>query len=140
MSLSDVGIDESEEISIRPRGAMPRVVASLFFAFFAYLGLALGGGFGTLASTETNNFSAAKGGQQQPHFLTLRDTARGIVAADRNAEPKAGWHDGNTALAAPGFALSFSNDLADPLTAIGSLPIRSIDAGAYLARGPPRAA
>ena len=138
MSPSDLGFAESEEISRQPRGAMPRVMASLIVAFFAYLGLALGGGFGTLASTETNNFSAAKG-SQQPHYLTLRDTARGIVAAERDAEPKASWHDGNAALLAPPVLIAFSYSDATLLTVPAALPIRLGRVEAYLARGPPAA-
>ncbi|MET0748598.1 MAG: hypothetical protein ABWY49_10435 [Rhizobium sp.] len=138
MSLSDTGIADSDEISRQNRGAMPRVMASLIVAFFAYLGLALGGGFGTLASTETNNFSAAKG-SQQPHYLTVRDTTRGIVIADRDVEPKASWHDGNAAPLAPPVIIAFSTSDAAPLAPPAALPIRLQDVGAYLARGPPAA-
>jgi hypothetical protein len=117
---------------------MPRVMASLIFAFFAYLGLALGGGFGSLASTETNNFSAAKG-SQQPHYLTVRDTARGIVATERNVEPKTSWHDGNAALLAPPLIIALSYADATPLTLPAAVPARLENIGAYLARGPPAA-
>jgi len=136
LSLSDTGIADSDEISRQNRGAMPRVMASLIVAFFAYLGLALGGGFGTLASTETNNFSAAKGGLQ-PHYLTIRDTARGIVIADRDVEPKASWHDGNAAPLAPPVIIAFSYSDATPSVPPTALPARLQDIGAYLARGPP---
>ena len=136
MSLSDVGIAESEETSRQKRGAMPRVMASLVVAFFAYLGLALGGGFGSLASPETNNFSAAKGGQQQPHYLTVRDTARGIVAADRNVEPKASWHDGNTADVASILIFAYSRRASDLFDPIGAVSDEIPATNAYLARGP----
>lgn len=138
MSLSETGIADSDEINTQPRGAMPRVMASLIVAFFAYLGLALGGGFGAFASTETNNFSAAKG-SQQPHYLTVRDTARGIVASERNVEPKASWHDGNAALVAAPVIIAFAFSDATPLTVPAVLPITPGTVGAYLARGPPAA-
>ena len=134
MSLSDNGIADSEET--QHRGAMPRVMASLIVAFFAYLGLALGGGFGTLSSAETNNFSAAKG-TQQPHYLTIRDTTRGIVAAERNVEPKTSWHDGNAGLLAPPAQIALSYCNATPPTLPAALPTRLQNVGAYLARGPP---
>lgn len=135
MSLRDDGIADSDETR-HPRGAMPRVMASLIVAFFAYLGLALGGGFGTFASTETNNFSAAKG-SQQPHYLTLRDNTRGIVVAAGDNEPKASWHDGNAALIASGMQAAPS-----PFNAVSPLSPASSQAtdgngGAYLAQGPP---
>jgi hypothetical protein len=139
LSLSDIGIAESEETSRQKRGAMPRVMASLVVAFFAYLGLALGGGFGSLAGTETNNFSAAKGGQQQPHYLSVRDTARGIVATERNAEPKAGWHDGNTADVAPVLIFAYSRRATDLFDVAASERAEPLGLGAYLARGPPPA-
>jgi len=138
LSLSETGIADSDEINRQPRGAMPRVMASLIFAFFAYLGLALGGGFGALASPETNNFSAAKG-SQQPHYLTVRDTTRGIVASERNAEPKTSWHDGNAALLALPLRIAFSHSDALPPTLPMALPARLQNVGAYLARGPPAA-
>lgn len=136
MSLSDTGIADSDEM--QPRGAMPRVMASLIFAFFAYLGLALGGGFGALASPESNNFSAAKG-SQQPHYLTVRDTTRGIVIADRDIEPKASWHDGNAALLAPPVRIAFSHSDALSPALPAAQPRGLHDVGAYLARGPPAA-
>ena len=138
MSLSENGIADSDEISRQPRGAMPRVLASLIVAFFAYLGLMLGGGFGALNSAETNNFSAAKG-SQQPHYLSVRDTTRGIVVADRDAEPKASWHDGNAALLAPPVLIAFSHSGTTALAMPATRPAWSAAVGAYLARGPPAA-
>src|ERR1700712_4727790 len=91
---------------------MPRVIASLIFAFFAYLGLALGGGFGAIANNETNSFSAGK--NNQPLYQSLRDTARGIVAAERNAEAKSSWHDGNSALAPAPLSLFSFNSSTPP--------------------------
>ncbi|MBO9097244.1 MULTISPECIES: hypothetical protein [unclassified Rhizobium] len=137
MSLSDDGIADSEEMR-QPRGAMPRVMASLIVAFFAYLGLALGGGFATFASTETNNFSAAKG-SQQPHYIAQRDNSRGVVAAERSAEPKASWHDGNAALlafATPIHTFDYDAGCLPPLASSLSGPG---NVRAYLARGPPAA-
>jgi len=137
LSLSDDGIADSDETR-HPRGAMPRVMASLIVAFFAYLGLALGGGFGTFASTETNNFSAAKG-SQQPHYLTLRDNTRGIVVAAGDNEPKASWHDGNAALIASGMQTAPSLfGIALPLSP-ASPQVTDGNVGAYLAQGPPAA-
>ncbi len=135
MSLSDDGIADSEETR-QPRGAMPRVMASLVVAFFAYLGLLLGGGFGTFASTETNNFSAAKG-SQQPHYLTLRDNTRGIVAAHRDVEPKASWHDGNAGLIAQATPIAPSYSVAIAPASPASAPAGAQPGNAYLAQGPP---
>ncbi|WFS01237.1 hypothetical protein [Rhizobium tumorigenes] len=135
MSLSDDGIADSEEMR-QQRGAMPRVVASLIVAFFAYLGLAFGGGFATFASTEANNFSAAKG-SQQPHYITQRDNARGVVAAERNAEPKSSWHDGNATLLALATPIHVFDYDAGCLPALASSLCGPYNAPAYLARGPP---
>lgn len=135
MSLSDDGIADSDETS-HPRGAMPRVMASLAVAFFAYLGLLLGGGFGTFASTETNNFSSAKG-SQQPHYLALRDNTRGIVAAQRDVEPKASWHDGNAGLITQAMP-SLPSPSASATPVSHALPQAGTQPGsAYLAQGPP---
>lgn len=138
MSLSENGIADSDEINRQPRGAMPRLLASLIVAFFAYLGLMLGGGFGALNSTESNSFSAAKG-SQQPHYLSIRDTTRGIVVADRDAEPKASWHDGNAALLAPPVLIAFSHSGTAPIAVLATRLAFSGAVGAYLARGPPAA-
>jgi hypothetical protein len=136
LNLSETGNADSDETHRQPRGAMPRVMASVIVAFFAYLGLALGGGFGTLTSTETNNFSAAKG-SQQPHYLTVRDTSRGVVVAERDVEPKASWHDGGAALLASPVFVPFSYSAAAPLGLAAGLPAKLKNGGAYLARGPP---
>lgn len=114
---------------------MPRVIASLVFAFFAYLGLALGGGFGAIADNETNSFSAGK--NNQPLYQSLRDTARGIVAAERNAEAKSSWHDGNAALAPTPPSLSAFNRSSLPRDHARAPLAASLPFRAYLARAPP---
>ncbi|MGO4439383.1 hypothetical protein [Rhizobium sp. RAF56] len=136
MNPSEYGIADGEETNNGARPTMPRLVASLVVAFFAYLGLAIGGGFGAAATAETNSFSAGKG--TQPLYLSLRDTARGVLASsERDLEPKGAWHDGNdalvptpTSLILPYTALP-TGDALKPLAAELPAP------GAYLARGPP---
>ncbi len=127
--------DNEEADSHRTRHAVPRVIASLIVAFFAYLGMAIGGGFGSVVSTETSSFSSGK--STQPLYLSLRDTTRGIVAAERDAAPKGSWHDGAPALLPAPPTLSLLNppasasDPADAALAAFLLP------SAYLARAPP---
>jgi hypothetical protein len=130
------GFADSEEMeSYETHRAMPRVIASLVVAFFAYIGFALGGGFGAALNTETSSFAAGK--TSQPLYLSLRDTARGIVAAERDAAPKGAWHEGAAALlpAPPSLSLlnppASAHDFADASSA-AFLPPR-----AYLARAPP---
>ena len=47
------------------------MIASLFVAFFAYLGLALGGGINLAARADAEAFSSGK--DSQPLYLALRD-------------------------------------------------------------------
>jgi uncharacterized iron-regulated membrane protein len=131
----DPGIADSDDADRRTHHAMPRVIASLVFAFFAYLGLALGGGFGAIANNETNSFSAGK--NNQPLYQSLRDTARGIVAAERNAEAKNSWHDGNAALVPTPPSLSAFNRSSLPRDHARAPLAASLPFRAYLARAPP---
>jgi uncharacterized iron-regulated membrane protein len=131
----DPGIADSEDIDRRTHHAMPRVIASLVVAFFAYIGFALGGGLGAIANNETNSFSAGK--SNQPLYLSLRDTARGIVAAERDAVPKNGWHDGHAALVPAPPSLSLFNPTSQPRDLFEAAPPAAYSMRAYLARGPP---
>jgi uncharacterized iron-regulated membrane protein len=134
----DAGIADSEDADHTTRHAMPRVIASLVFAFFAYLGLALGGGFGAIANDETNSFSAGK--NNQPLYQPLRDTARGILASERKSDAGSSWHGGNDVLVPAQsslFALNLSSQPRDHVRAprAALLPFR-----AYVARAPPASA
>lgn len=114
------------------------MIASLIVAFFAYIGFAVGGGFGSLASPETNSFSAGRG--SQPLYLSLRDTARGIVTAERKAASKNNWHDEGAALPPAPPSLSRLDPTARLHDPVRATPILSRRLQAYLARGPPAAA
>jgi hypothetical protein len=130
------GFADSEEMDSHetPR-AVPRVIASLVVAFFAYIGFALGGGFGAALNTETSSFAAGK--STQPLYLSLRDTARGIVAAERDAAPKGTWHEGASALLPAPPSLSLLNPPASAHDYADASPTASIPSRAYLARAPP---
>ena len=111
------------------------MIASLFVAFFAYIGLALGGGINV--ATRADADALASGKDSQPLYLSLRDPVRGIVVVDRLATPKATWHDmGPATLAAlPTLGYPASSWLSihpGNATRLESLAFR-----AYLARGPP---
>ena len=135
MNPLEFGAADSEDKDNRTHRAGARVIASLFLAFFAYLGLALGGGINLAARSDAEALSSGK--DNQPLYLSQRDPVRGIVVADRTALPKATWHDiGPITLAAtPSFGL-----LIDPwqprersdVTQPEILALR-----AYLARAPP---
>lgn len=136
MNPFEPGFADSEEIDIHetPR-AVPRVIASLVVAFFAYIGFALGGGFGGLASADTNSFAAGKG--NQPLYLSLRDNTRGIISGERDTATKGSWHDGPTALLPAQPTLSILAAPAAELDAADAFPAVSPSPRAYLARAPP---
>ena len=137
MNPFEFGAADSEENDSRTRRAGMRVVASLFVAFFAYLGLALGGGINLAARADAEAFSSGK--DSQPLYLALRDPVRGIVVADRTVTPKATWHDIGpatlTTLPSPGL-------LINPWQPSDSSEITRHEFfafGAYRARAPPAA-
>lgn len=113
------------------------MIASLFVAFFAYIGLALGGGINLAARADADALSSGK--DSQPLYLSLRDPVRGIVVADRLVTTKATWHDiGPATLAALptlGYpATSWQSNRPNDAARLESLAFR-----AYLARAPPGA-
>jgi hypothetical protein len=134
LDLYEDGIADSEDAPSGARRAMPRVIASLVVAFFAYLGLAVGGGIGSTAA-EANSFSAGKG--PQPLYLSLRDAQRGIVADERSVEPKGAWHDGNPALLAAAPFLPLAAPLSPPGVPSEAAFTALLPFQAYLARAPP---
>jgi hypothetical protein len=131
----EFGAADSEETDSRTHRAGARVMASLFIAFFAYIGLALGGGLSLTARADADALSSGK--DNQPLYLALRDPVRGIVAADRTVTPKATWHDaGPATLTAIPSLLLFNN--ASPLRdGNEARPHESFAFRAYLARAPP---
>lgn len=111
------------------------MIASLFLAFFAYLGLALGGGINLAARSDADALSSGK--DNQPLYLSVRDPVRGTVVADRTAVPKATWHDIGpvTLTAIPSFGL-----LTDPWQPRDHSEVTQPEIfafRAYLARAPP---
>ncbi len=136
MNPFEPGFADSEEMeSYETPRAVPRVIASLVVAFFAYIGFALGGGFGAVVSTETSSFAAGK--SSQPLYLSLRDTARGIVAAERDAAPKGTSHGGADALLPAPSSPSLLNPPASAHNYADASPAASLSPRAYLARAPP---
>ncbi|MDL2404895.1 hypothetical protein PY650_04315 [Rhizobium calliandrae] len=119
------------------RRAGARVIASLFVAFFAYIGLALGGGINLASRADAEAFSSGK--DSQPLYLALRDPVRGIVVADRTVTPKATWHDIGpaTLTALPSLGL-LSNPWQQPDRG-EAIQRESLAFRAYLARAPPAA-
>ena len=82
MNPYEFGAADSEENDSRmTHRAGARVIASLFVAFFAYLGLALGGGINLAARADAEAFSSGK--DTQPLYLALRDPVRGTIIADQ---------------------------------------------------------
>lgn len=137
MSPLEFGAADSEDGDERTHRAGARVIASLFVAFFAYIGLALGGGINLATRADAEALSSGK--DSQPLYLSLRDPVRGIIVADRLVTPKAAWQDlGPATLAAlptlgypaTSWLLSRPKDAAR----LESLVFR-----AYLARAPPGA-
>jgi len=131
----EFGAADSEENNDRTHHAGTRVIASLFVAFFAYLGLALGGGINLAARADAESFSSGK--DSQPLYLSLRDPVRGFVVADRTTLPKAAWHDVGPALLAAGPCLGLFAAPGQPRDG-GDVTRPDISAfRAYLARAPP---
>lgn len=135
MSPLEFGAADSEDKDNRTHRAGARVIASLFVAFFAYIGLALGGGINLATRADADALSSGK--DTQPLYLSMRDPIRGIVVADRLVTPKATWHDIGPATLAP---LPSLGHLARPWqphdhTTVSRL--ESLDFRAYLARAPP---
>jgi hypothetical protein len=135
LSPLEFGAADSEDKDDRTHRAGARVIASLFLAFFAYLGLALGGGINLAARSDADALSSGK--DNQPLYLSLRDPVRGMVVADRTALPKATWHDiGPATLAtAPSFRLLI--DLWQPRDRSDVTQPEILAFRAYLARAPP---
>ncbi|MFB2566364.1 hypothetical protein [Rhizobium sp. IMFF44] len=137
MNPLEFGAADSEDRDDRTHRAGARVIASLFVAFFAYIGLALGGGINLAARADADALSSGK--DSQPLYLSLRDPVRGIVVADRLVTTKATWHDiGPATLAALptlGYpATSWQSNRPNDAARLESLAFR-----AYLARAPPGA-
>jgi len=132
---SEFGIADGEETRNDARPTMPRIAVSFIVAFFAYLGLAIGGGFGAAATADTNSFSAGKGAQ--PLYLTLRDTRGLMASAERDLEPKGAWHDGNDALVPVPVALLFPYAASAAGDSGKTQPAARLTLGAYSARAPP---
>jgi hypothetical protein len=135
LSPLEFGAADSEDRDERTHRAGARVIASLFVAFFAYIGLALGGGINLATRADAEALSSGK--DSQPLYLSLRDPIRGIVVADRLVVPKATWHDMApatlSALPTLGYpATSWQVSRPNHAARLESLAFR-----AYLARAPP---
>ncbi|MGZ9722993.1 hypothetical protein [Rhizobium miluonense] len=135
MSPLEFGAADSEDRDDRTHRAGARVIASLFVAFFAYIGLALGGGINLATRADADALSSGR--ESQPLYLSLRDPVRGTLVADRLVTPKATWHDIGpatlTALPSLGYpATPWQPRHADNVSRLETLALR-----AYLARGPP---
>ncbi|MDL2401411.1 hypothetical protein [Rhizobium mayense] len=138
MDPFEFGAADSEENDSRmTRRAGARVIASLFVAFFAYVGLALGGGINLAARADAEAFSSGK--DSQPLYLALRDPVRGTVVADRTVTPKATWHDIGPATLAALPSLGFLSNPWRPSDRGVITRHESFAFGAYLARAPPAA-
>ncbi|AYG58069.1 hypothetical protein [Rhizobium jaguaris] len=138
MDPFEFGAADSEENDSRTtHRAGARVIASLFVAFFAYLGLALGGGINLTARADAEAFSSGK--DSQPLYLALRDPVRGIVVADRTVTPKATWHDIGPATLATLPSLGFLSNPWQPRHRGEAIQHESLAFRAYRARAPPAA-
>ncbi|SCB31161.1 hypothetical protein GA0061100_10863 [Rhizobium hainanense] len=111
------------------------MIASLFVAFFAYIGLALGGGINV--ATRADADALASGKDSQPLYLSLRDPVRGIVVVDRLATPKATWHDMGPATLAALPSLGYPATPWQPSHPDNTARLESLAFRAYLARAPP---
>ncbi|TXI90850.1 MAG: hypothetical protein E6Q40_00275 [Cupriavidus sp.] len=135
MSPLEFGSADSEDRDDRTHRAGARVIASLFVAFFAYIGLALGGGINLATRADADALSSGK--DNQPLYLTLRDPVRGIVATDRLVTPKATWHDMGSATLAALPSLGYPATPWQPRHAGDASRPESPTFRAYLARAPP---
>ncbi|ENN84044.1 putative transmembrane protein [Rhizobium freirei PRF 81] len=135
MSPLEFGAADSEDRDDRTHGAGARVIASLFVAFFAYIGLALGGGINLATRADAEALSSGK--DSRPLYLSIRDPVRGIVVADRLVTPKATWHDiGPATLASVPLLEHIARPWQPSDHAIVSR-LESAHSRAYLARAPP---
>lgn len=137
MNPFEFGTADSEDKDDRTHRAGARVIASLFVAFFAYIGLALGGGINV--ATRADADALASGKDSQPLYLSLRDPVRGIVVADRLATPKATWHDMGPATLAALPSLGYPATSWQPSHPGNAVRLESLAFRAYLARAPPGA-
>ncbi|MFT4002575.1 MAG: hypothetical protein QM684_20255 [Rhizobium sp.] len=135
MSPLEFGLADSEDRDDRTHRAGVRVIASLFVAFFAYIGLALGGGINLATRADADALSSGK--DSQPLYLSLRDPVRGIAVADRLVTPKATWHDIGPATLAALPSLAYPTALWRPSHAGDAARLESLAFRAYLARAPP---
>lgn len=111
------------------------MIASLFVAFFAYIGLALGGGINLATRADADALSSGK--DTQPLYLSIRDPIRGIVVADRLLTPKATWHDIGPATST---SLPSLERIARPWQPSDNTIVSRLESAhsrAYLARAPP---
>ena len=111
------------------------MIASLFVAFFAYVGLALGGGINLATRADAEALSSGK--DSQPLYLSLRDPVRGIVVADRLVTPKAAWQDLGPATLAALPTLGYPATSWLPSRPKDAARLESLAFRAYLARAPP---
>ena len=135
MNPFEFGAADSEDKDNRTHRAGARVIASLFVAFFAYIGLALGGGINV--ATRADADALASGKDSQPLYLSLRDPVRGIVVVDRLATPKATWHDMGPATLAALPSLGYPATPWQPSHPGNAARLESLAFRAYLARAPP---
>ncbi len=111
------------------------MIASLFLAFFAYIGLALGGGINLATRADAEALSSGR--DSQPLCLSVRDPIRGIVVADRLLTPKTTWHDIGPATPASLPSLERIARPWQPSDHVIVSRLESAHARAYLARAPP---
>ncbi|MBB3426536.1 hypothetical protein FHT85_003524 [Rhizobium sp. BK312] len=135
MSPLEFGAADSEDRDERTHRAGARVIASLFVAFFAYIGLALGGGINLATRADAEALSSGK--DSQPLYLSLRDPVRGIVVADRLVTPKAAWQDLGPATLAALPTLGYPATSWLPSCPKDAARLESLAFRAYLARAPP---
>ncbi|MGV1790464.1 hypothetical protein [Rhizobium sp. A37_96] len=136
MSPLEFGVAaDSEDRDDRTNRAGARVIASLFVAFFAYIGLALGGGINLATRADADALSSGK--ETQPLYLSLRDPVRGIVVADRLATPKVTWHDIGPATLAALPSLGYPATPWQPSHPGDVSRLESLTFRAYFARAPP---
>lgn len=138
MNLFEAGVADSDDSKYRTHAAAPRLIVSLLVAFFAYLGLALGGGINPAARAETNSFASGRNSQPQPLYLTLRDTMRGIITAERKPVHKPDWPDSGPAAMAPAAAM-LPTDAPCPAWRVQSRSVSATVFKPYGARAPPLA-
>ncbi|MBB6487999.1 hypothetical protein [Rhizobium lusitanum] len=135
MSPFEFGAADSEDRDDRTHRAGARVIASLFVAFFAYIGLALGGGINLATRADADALSSGK--DTQPLYLSIRDPIRGIVVADRLVTSKATWNDIGPATLASFPLLEHVARPWQPRDQASVSLLESAHSRVYLARAPP---